>query len=186
MKNKDDNGDKFDAFVRSQQPAPQDTAPIDWAKERDEWLQYLDELYRTTESFLKKYIESGEIKCEYREIQLNEEDIGSYTARQMIIRIGRQEVVLKPVGTLLIGSKGRVDVVGPAGRTRFLLVDSESSGPNIRISVYIPGRPPPLVPEPPKREIKWAWKIATSPPTVRYIDLTKESLFQALLEVVNG
>jgi hypothetical protein len=69
----------------------------------------------------------------------------------MILKIGRQEITMTPVGTLLIGAKGGVEVVGPAGRTRLLLVSSKASGPT------------PAVETPPKK-IKWAWKIATSAP----------------------
>jgi hypothetical protein len=50
----------------------------------------------------------------------------------MILKIGRQEIVMTPIGTLLIGAKGRVDVVGPAGRARLVLVNSQASGPTIR------------------------------------------------------
>jgi hypothetical protein len=79
-----------------------------------------------------------------------------------------------------------VEVVGPAGRMRLLLVDSEASGPMIKVTVSIGVRPEPPAVETPRKEIKWAWKIATSPPTVGYIELTQESLFQALMEVANG
>ena len=152
----------------------------------EEWLSYLKSLYDKIDFFLTDYINSGEIRRDYREIELNEEKIGSYTARQMIVKIGRREIMLTPVGTLLIGSKGRVDVVGPAGRTRLILVDSEASTPRIKVSVNIGGKPQPPVPEPPRKKIQWAWKIVTSPPTIRYIELTQESFFRALMEVANG
>ena len=144
------------------------------------------ELYEQTESFLAKYTETGEIKLSYRDIELNEENIGSYKVRQMILRIGRQEITMTPVGTLLIGAKGRVEVVGPAGRTRLLLVKSGASGPTVKVSVSIGGKPEPPAVRARPEEITWAWKIATNPPTVRYIELTQDSLFQALMEVANG
>ena len=50
----------------------------------------------------------------------------------MILKIGRQEITMTPVGTLLIGAKGRVEVVGPAGRTRLLLVNSKAFGPTTK------------------------------------------------------
>jgi hypothetical protein len=102
----------FDDFVKRQQPTAAETKPIDWAKQRDEWLQHLRQLYDQIETFLAEYLESGEIKRDYRDITLNEENIGSYKARQMVLNIGRQEITLTPIGTLLIGAKGRVDVVG--------------------------------------------------------------------------
>jgi hypothetical protein len=104
----------------------------------------------------------------------------------MVLKIGRQEITMTPVGTLLIGAKGRVEVVGPAGRTRLLLVNSEAPGPTVRVAVRIAGKPEPPAVEAPPKAIKWAWKIATSPPTVRHVELTQDSLFQALMEVANG
>lgn len=179
------NGD-FDAFVREQQPTAPGEGPVNWENDRDEWLIRLDELYKKIESFLAKYIQSGEIKRNYRDISLNEENIGSYTARQMILRIGRREVTLTPIGTLLIGAKGRVDAIGPAGRTRFVLVNSEASRPQMKMTVSIGGKPDARPEEPRSKEVGWAWKISTSAPRIEYIELTQESLFQALMEVANG
>jgi hypothetical protein len=176
----------FDTFVKNQQPAGPQEASIDWAGEREKWLRDLEELYRQIETFLAQYIKGGTITREYDEIELNEENIGSYRARRMLLRIGRQQVTLTPVGTFLIGARGRVDLVGPAGRTRFVLVDSEASRPQVKVTVSFAGQHNAPAKEEARRDIKWAWKIATNAPTIRYIDLTQESLFQALMEVANG
>ena len=104
----------------------------------------------------------------------------------MILKIGRQEITLTPVGTLLLGTTGRVDVEGPAGRTRFLLVNSQASRPTFKVTVSVGAKPEPPAAEAAPKKIRWAWKIATSAPTIRYIELTPESLFQALMEVANG
>jgi len=130
-KNTQKDNKTFDEFVSRQHETDPETALIDWEKERDQWLAHLDRLYSTVESFLAKYVRSGQIRYEYRPVELNEENIGSYSAKQMVLRIGRQEVDLVPIGTLLIGSKGRVDVRGPAGRAQLLLVDSKVSDPQI-------------------------------------------------------
>ncbi|MGA2590212.1 MAG: hypothetical protein ABSH32_09875 [Bryobacteraceae bacterium] len=186
MNNKRDGNTDFDAFVKREQAAVAEGERVDWAKERDEWLGHLKELYDQAESFLAEYIKTGEIKVNYRDIPLNEENVGSYSAPQMILKIGRQEITMTPVGTLLIGAKGGVDVEGPAGRTRLLLVNSKASGPTMKVRVSIGGKREPPALEAAPRKIRWAWKIATSPPTIRYIELTQESLFQALMEVANG
>jgi hypothetical protein len=178
-----DNLDYFDAFVKRQQVPKPEEEPIDWDAVRDRWLSDLRELYSKVESLLAKYISTGEIAYEYRDHNLNEENIGAYMAPMMILRIGRQKITLTPVGTLLIGARGRVDVVGPAGSTRFMLVNRAATKIAFRVTVVSPGAPKK---EEEAKEIHWAWKIATKPPDVRFIDLTQESLFQALLEVANG
>ncbi len=178
-----DNVD-FGAFVK-RQAAMAAQQRVDWPRERDEWLSRLNELYDRIEAFLADYVKVGEIEIKYHDIALNEENIGSYTARRMTVRIGLQEITMTPVGTLLIGAKGRVDVDGPAGRTRFVLVNSEASGPRLKVTVTV-GEPERAVAKTPPKDIRWEWKIATSPPQIRYIELTRESLSQALLEVANG
>lgn len=162
-------------------------ADIDWEKERDEWLDHLNLFYKRVEAFLSKYMSSGQILLEYRNIKLNEENIGSYTARKMVLRIGRQEVALEPVGTLLVGCKGRVDVIGPAGKARVLLVDSEASSlaSLVHVSVGASGKMP-VFPEQAARKIKWAWRIVTRPPERRFVEITQQRLFDLIMEVANG
>jgi hypothetical protein len=180
----EDSKSDFDAFVKAQQKSAQD-AEIDWNKERDEWLAHLDTLYKRIEDLLGDYVKSGQILLRYHDVQLNEEDFGTYSARRLIIKIGGKEIVLEPIGTLLIGTKGRVDVTGPAGSTRIMLVDKGASRPRAKVTVQIDSKRPPVL-GPPDKPANWIWKLVTSPPTVRYIDLTEDSLFRALLEVGGG
>ena len=71
---------------------------------------------------------------------------------------------------------------GPAGRTRLVLADSGADGPLRKLLGGI-GKPEP---EAAPKKIKWRWKIATRPPAIHYIELTQESLFEALMEIANG
>jgi hypothetical protein len=179
---------QFDEFVKRQQTSSA-TTEINWDQQRDEWLAYLDQLYKLIEEFLYDYVDSGQITCFYKEIELIEENIGSYIARQMVLKIGRQEIDFKPVGTLLIGMKGRVDVYGPAGSARLVLVNSRAEGVRslVRVTVSIVGRPqPPPVQATPPEEITWEWKIVGRPPEMRFLKLTQESLFDTIMEVANG
>jgi len=178
---------EFDEFVKRQQEAAAGVASVDWDRERKEWLDYLDKLYRKIESLLDKYVSSGQIQLGYRQVELNEENIGSYAAKQMVLRIGPKNVVLEPIGTLLIGSKGRVDIIGPAGKAQLLLVDSKASEPASLIHVTV-GRAGNLPSGPTKslRVIKWEWRIVTRPPERRFIEITQQTLFQLIMEVANG
>ena len=149
----EDNKSEFDAFVKAQQKSAQN-AQIDWNKERDEWLAYLDSLYETIEEFLGDYVKSGQILLRYSSVELNEEDIGTYSTRRMVIKIGAKEIVLEPIGTLLIGNKGRVDVTGPAGSTRLMLVDRDATRPRVRVEVQM-RREQPLGADSPAKPKHW-------------------------------
>ena len=170
---------RFGEFVKRQQEAGKE----DWTKERDEWLQSLNELYKTIESFLSDFRGNG-AEVRYKDIDLNEENIGSYKARQMILSIGRTEIILTPVGTMFLGMKGRVDVEGPAGQTRLVLVDRDATGPKTKITIRIGSAQPPI--ETPEKAPTWTWKLETRPPVVKYLDLTREEFLQALLEVAGA
>jgi hypothetical protein len=185
------NSSDFDTFVNSQQPteAVAETEAVDWNKERDDWLTYLNALYQDIDTFLKPYIDSNRINSQYQEIELNEPDIGVYKAPRLILKIGRQEVIFDPIGTNLIGNKGRVDVLGPAGKARLILIsrDATSARSMFRITAHVIGRgPAPSPPPTPPTQIDWVWKIVANSPAFEFIELTAESLFNMILEVTNG
>jgi hypothetical protein len=176
----------FDDFVKSQQSPPE--PEVDWKQVRNEWLRRLDELYKQVEGFLSNYIASGQIVVESHPIDLTEENLGTYKARKLVLRIGRSAVTLMPVGTLLIGSRGRVDVIGPRGTTvPILLINSKARQVSdmVRVQVSI-GRKLPDVPKEKPGEITWEWKMVTRPPERRFIELTQESFFGMIMEVANG
>ena len=174
----------FKDFVQRQhQPRSADEA-IDWNKERDEWLGYLQQLYERIAEYLDEYIKSGTIKLRNLMIELNEENIGVYKAKRLVIAIGAQEIRLTPVGTLLIGSKGRVDVEGSAGNSRLVLINKNITHPRqmfrVTVTTVTPGGSPPPSPEPPSspKEIEWAWKIVSRPPAMQFTDLNKETFLK--------
>jgi hypothetical protein len=175
----------FDQFVKRQQRLAEKEKAIDWKKVREEWLQNLRSLYGKVHSHLDEYIQDGAIRIDTQPMTLTEVDIGTYEVEKKIIHIGSQVITLTPAGTMLIGSKGRVDVKGPAGSARFVMVDKDATGAgHVVIRIADPKASPSN--RSPKKAIDWTWKIATQPPAIRYIDLNEESLRRLLLEVSNG
>ena len=178
--------DDFEKVLEQKARASIETPPIDWEAKKRDWLEKLDSFYLTVEGYLDQFQKSGKLKLEKVKILLEEDHIGEYQADSMTIFLGSDIVTLVPIGTLLIGAKGRVDMTGPAGTVKFILTGKHSNG--FKISVTIPGenqlgRQLPsqmVVPE------EFVWKIATPPPKIRFIELQPETFFSALTEVVNG
>lgn len=77
-------------------------------------------------------------------------------------------------------------MTGRGGKVRFVLVNQEVSAPRISVTVRLEGAPLQEPAAPVQAPINWAWKIATSPPSIRYLELTEETFFDALLEVANA
>jgi hypothetical protein len=176
---------EFTEFIsRQKPPVTKEEKPIDWAAQKEEWLKYLSDLYRMVESFLKEYTDSGKIALQYKNIELSEENIGRYTVQAMTLTFGTNRITLTPIGTLLIGTKGRVDMIGPKGPVRLILADKDSTG--IRVTVRVLDANTPAVEEVTK-PINWEWKVVvTNAPRMSYQKLTQETFFNAIMEVSNG
>lgn len=177
--------DKFEEFI-SKQKNKSPPIKIDWDTQRSEWLQSLEQLYKSIELFLKQYTENKTIELSFGTKKIIEEYLGEYEAKTAQITIGSNRIKLDPIGTNLIGAKGRVDLTGPNGKIKFVLVDESASAPQISVRVWIQGEEPPTNEEGQPKVISWVWRIATPPPRIKYFPLEKESFFDALMEVSNG
>lgn len=98
--------------------------PVDWAAERDWWISSLEALYEDVGNWLAPLVDEGVLTLQRTSTQLTEENIGTYTAPGLVLELSGEAVVLEPLGTLLIGSHGRVDVFrrGRRGKQTPILV----------------------------------------------------------------
>lgn len=97
---------------------------------------------------------------------------------------------MTPIGTVLIGTKGRVDFSGRAGTVRFILADKSSSGPKFETRIFMSEEEKNKFEEQeknnPKPEINWVWKISSDPPKITYTALNQDTFLQCLMQVING
>jgi hypothetical protein len=171
----------FDDFVNQQ---VSEANNIDWQKRIDEWKSDLEDLYKMVKDFIKEYLLAEKMALFIEPMMITEEYVGQYDVYALIIKIGKNNIRLEPIGTLIIGAKGRVDMIGPTGKVRLVLVDKNSSVPKLKVRVNIKGEsfvPEERVPS----KIEWEWKIITSLPVIKYIDLNQKSFFDAILEVAH-
>ncbi len=175
----------FDEFINRQVNEKSDSKPVDWDAKRDEWLEYLSKFYEKVEYFLKEYLDEKKLTRDYTEKTIFEEYIGSYSAKVLNIELGSHRLELEPVGTNIIGAKGRVDLIGANGTVKFLLVNKKSSGPKIKLNVWIEGEKTPEKADE-HEVVEWDWKIATPPPVIKYIDLEQDTFLEVLMEVIGG
>jgi hypothetical protein len=183
----------FDQFVKRQQAEQQElTDIVDAKRQHDEWIHYLGALYGDITRYLESYISTNQAQIDYRDIRLNEEFIGTYVAREMLLKIGRSTVTFTPIGTMLIGMKGRVEVQGSSGTASLILVNKLATSARSLIQVRVVrvgNRPLPQPPQPSREEInkiEWMWKISTPPPEMKFIELTQDTFYDMILEVSNG
>ncbi|WP_137279314.1 hypothetical protein [Pseudomonas rhizoryzae] len=125
--------DKFVKFLENN--AAQSNKEFDPAVEIAEWQTFLDDLYRQFQVCLSAYDGAASIKWIFKDVSRSEESLGSYTVKSAVLEMGALRYVFDPVGTMLIGSKGRVDVRGPNKVGMLALV--KGAGPTVTIKIKI-------------------------------------------------
>lgn len=86
-------------------------AETDWEKRKNEWLKSVEKFYSLVREWLSEYEKEELLRIDTQSIAIYEENIGKYSADKLIIRInGKRQVILEPVGALIIGCQGRIDV----------------------------------------------------------------------------
>ena len=174
---------EFTEFVKRKTAQVQDE--VDWATRRADWLQELEELYASMEDHLRPYTQAHRIEIERTPIQLSEDHLGTYNADKLTFKIGREKIVAKPIGTLLIGARGRVDLSGARRTLKIVLLNrggpvlttkiehggvaEESSQPMVRGDVENAG-----------------WYIETAPPDSVVVAFGEDSFRDAIMEVSGG
>ena len=177
----------FDEFVKrrlDQAKANESSKDTDWQKKRDDWIRSLEDLYSTMEHFLKKYTEAGQIQIIRDKVQLSEDYLGSYEVERLTFRIGNDKIIAKPIGRLMIGAAGRVDLIGARGTLRLVLL--EKGKPEPRIKIEIGGRAEERYSQflVPRNNVKQkGWYIATLPPQVTVTELSSDAFQDALVEL---
>ncbi|CAN2042358.1 hypothetical protein GMMP15_780001 [Candidatus Magnetomoraceae bacterium gMMP-15] len=135
------------------------------------------------EQWLKPYLNQKKLKYSYQNIELTEEYIETYTVKAMNIIFAEQQVKIEPIGTLLIGTKGRIDMEGAKGRVQFILADRYSKGIKASMSIE---RKPNKKENQARKEPDWTWKIVLRESRrIAYEDFNEDNFFNALMEIVN-
>lgn len=177
----------FDEFVKRQvaEAKKEKSEALNVEVEKKMWILRLHELYKIAQGSLDAYIKDGRIQFAIEERELHEEALGSYQAPAARIIVGRSVATLEPVATFLIGARGRVDMTGPRGLVRFLIVPRESQGITVRVtSGARKAEASPAERTVPLKD--WVWKIATQPPNVTFMELNEEVFRDSLMKIVNG
>ncbi len=178
---------KFEEFLQEKDT---EVIKIDWNINKNFFIKKIDEFYSQMDTFLEPYKSKMNIKNENSII--NEDYIGTYEVKKRILHIKNSYITFTPIGTNLIGTCGRIDMEGINGVVKFVLVPENNNLFKVKTSI--------LSTEQDKKEWQQKqnkitnenkeankiWKIVTPPPNVYYMDLDRETFFDALMEVING
>jgi hypothetical protein len=179
--------EKFEEFIKQ---SDTQNEQINWEEKKQWFIKQVDEFYNIIDEYLEPYKDKIEIKdCE---ITIYEEKLGSYEIKKRSLNIKNNIVEFIPVGAILIGAWGRIDMEGPNGKVKFVLVPEFSKAPKIETAILSTDEDRKKWEEKQRREAemiknaKKVWKIATQPPSIEYLDLDENRFFDKLMEVING
>lgn len=168
----------FDRMLDQKQKKDQS---IDWKRLKSDWIDYVSQLYNFVEKCLESYIQTGKVQVRREHKSITEESIGTYRIEKAAIEIGNDTIVLEPIGILIIGAFGRVDIKSLLGTATLVLVPDVSTKPRIGVSVYG------LEEERERTEAEQkVWKISTEPPNISYLELTEDRFFDIIVELLGG
>jgi hypothetical protein len=90
-------------------------------RRRNWWIKEVTDLFDKVKSWLNPLIEDGALEFETSDLQINEEWLGLYTVKRAVIRLGVDKLEMTPVGTIILGSFGRIDLKGPNDERMLIL-----------------------------------------------------------------
>ena len=85
-----------------------------WEKQKPElikaWQDAVQSLFETIRGYLDEYRAAGSMSFSESRTDLSEEALGSYSVNILNILAGPITVLVAPVGTMIVGATGRVDM----------------------------------------------------------------------------
>ncbi|MFV0673743.1 hypothetical protein [Variovorax sp. tm] len=141
--------DLIRANVQKLRAEKEEAESVDWSERRSWWQQQIRQLYDHVEEVLRPLVESGDLQVSRRLQTIHEESLGQYEVEALHLSIGLRGVVLKPIGSVIIGGVGRIDLQGPEGTARLILATPNGQNDrqykaNAKWHVTAPSRPLPL------------------------------------------
>lgn len=102
---------------------------VDWNEMKRWWVGMVDDLFSQIDAWLRPLILSGSVKSIRKSVQLTEQDLGRYDIASLELLLASRKLTLEPVGTMLIGAFGRIEVSGPNGTAVLLLLNTDNKVP---------------------------------------------------------
>ena len=155
---------------------------FDPQKRIEQFCGYVADLYNYIDTeWLNEELANGSVTTGTTPITVTEESLGAYQIDAKWIQIGEHRLMMRPVGTIIIGTRARVDLIYKSVDRMFVLVGENLEGARDMISVRIDGKPEPKRKEPGKA----VWKIVNPQGRYDYLKANKSNFEKVIMEVIN-
>lgn len=103
--------------------------PVDWDERRNWWQGRVGQLYDEIRAWFKTLTDDGALTITTEMMSVTEETLGTYEVPKLIISLGPQSLELIPLGSIIVGGFGRIDVTSPAGCAMLVLSSEDMNLP---------------------------------------------------------
>lgn len=175
----------FDTFVKKQAEKAEKArkkADFNPQQEIETFNNRVEAFYNSVcNEWLKDYVVNNRIQIKRKPIEIHEELLGTYQIDAMDIIIGTYTIQLRPVGTILIGTSGRIDISYLSKRGMFVLVGKSVTGPRAIVIAKEDGE------KMPKRKSmdQAVWKFVDRSGNMKYINVNADTFQQIILDLIN-
>ena len=116
---KSPQADEVKDFLLSRQ---QQASSINSGERRRQWIRAVEKLYQqVTEELLAESIAQRLVRVSRSKKEITEQYLGSYRVPELVLDINGETVRFSPKGRNIMGSKGRVDLVGELDTVTLIL-----------------------------------------------------------------
>jgi len=114
--------DSFEEFLHSKKEKSKGQS-IDWNERKSIWINSVDALFAQIKMWLAPFEQKGLVSFHEKDIKCYEDYTGEYVIKKLDIILGSDIVSLVPKGTVILGSLGRIDMMGNDGD--IMLIEQE-------------------------------------------------------------
>ena len=170
----------FNKFVQEQNERTKKTDSC--KSQKIEYFQQMVEKFYSLlqEDWLK--IDGDGLSFQKEPMEITEEQLGIYHVDKLLVTIGRTRVVFQPIGTILIGTDARIDMILNGRKVMFIRTGKNVNYASDLIDVRING-------EKPKKNKDFGevvWKFVRKNGNVSLVEATADSVQKLIMEEVNN
>lgn len=105
----DASGSGFSDFLGRKKTEYQEEE-MNWNNTKNEWVEQLNRFMSQIDKWLEDQKKNDIITLKSASLTIQEEHLGEYKAPSRELSIGKVKIQIEPIGRLIIGARGRIDI----------------------------------------------------------------------------
>lgn len=90
-------------------------------EEKKKWITSSDEIINNIRKWVEEPVKNNLVELIDEEVEINEERLGKYKINSLAIRSLWDTVYIRPIGRMILGAIGRIDILSTKGKYSILL-----------------------------------------------------------------